>query len=83
MVKRVETTKEVAPKAAIFFQQSMGTKNGSFTKDYLIFHLSRSKNQSKKVCNFGCQSCFLSLFFLQTQLIYDSVARNNYPDLPH
>ena len=25
-------------KAAIFFEQSMGSKNGNFTKDYLIFH---------------------------------------------
>ena len=24
--------------AAIFFRQSMGTQNGNFTKDYLIFH---------------------------------------------
>ena len=26
--------------------------------DYLTFHVTRTKNQSKKVCRFGCQSCF-------------------------
>ena len=35
--------------------------------DYLIFHLTRTKNQLKKVCNFGCQSCFCKpVFVLKT-----------------
>ena len=34
-----------------------------FTKDYLIFHLTRTKNHLKKVCTFGCQSCFCKPVF--------------------
>ena len=28
----------------------MGTQNGNFTKDFLIFDLTKTKNHSKKVC---------------------------------
>ena len=41
------------------------------------------KNHWKKVCNFGCQSGFGSLFFLKKQLIFDFLAGKNYPDSPH
>ena len=36
-----------------------------FGQDYLIFHLTRTKTIPKKICNFGCQSIFISLFLLQ------------------
>ena len=52
--------------------------------------LSFNQNQIpfEKVCNFFCQSCFgkpffCCCFFLQKQLIYDFLAGNNSPDLPH
>ena len=70
-------------KAAIFFRQSMGTQNGNFTKDYLIFHLTRTKNQLKISFNFGCQSCFCKPIFSSKKLIFDFLAGNNYADLPH
>ena len=41
------------------------------------------QNGQKKVCMFGCQNCFVSLFILQKQLFYDFLAGNNYPYLPH
>ena len=52
-------------------------------QDYLIFHLTRTKNHLKNVCNFGYQSCFCKPVFLPKQLICDFLAGNNYSGSPH
>ena len=35
----------------------------NFDPNYLIFHLTTTKNHLKKVCNFGCHSCFCTPLF--------------------
>ena len=50
-----------------------------------LFDLSSNKNQKpfqKKFATLAASAVFVSLFFLQNQLIYDFLARNNNPDSP-
>ena len=61
----------------------METQNGDFTKDYLIFHLTITKNQLKKSLHVWLPELFSKPVFLQKQLIYDSLAGNNHFDVPH
>ena len=42
----------------------------SFTKDYLIFHLTRTKTIEKKFSTLAARAVFVNLFFLQKQLIF-------------
>ena len=44
---------------SIFFLQSMGTQNGNFTKDGLIFHLTRTKNHLEKILQVWLPERFL------------------------
>ena len=57
-----------------------------WSQNFNIFHLTKTKTIWKKVCIFGCQSCFWKPFFVcfsLKKLIYDFWAGNNYPDSPH
>ena len=57
--------------------------NGNYVSDYLTFHLTRTKNQSKKSLHIWLPELFCKPVFLQKQLICDFWVGNNYPDSPH
>ena len=64
------------------------TDKTQFTKKafLIITYLSSNQNQKpfeKKFATLAASAVFVSLFFLQKQLIYDFSTVNNYPDLPH
>ena len=83
-VQKVAAGPGLRAKIATFWPNSCLTWDQSeILKIDLIFHLNRTKNQLKKVYTFGCQSCLVSSFLLQKQLIYDFLAENNYPNSPH
>ena len=56
-------SKNLSVKADIFFLQSMGTQNGNFTKDYLLFHLTRTKHQLKQSLQVWLSELFFKLVF--------------------